>query len=175
MIAVNTASGSSDKKFARILTLGRLTMSQVDTFATEEYLFPYDPDKNLVPMIHKVEFDYGFGEADIPPADQYFEIFIELATAEQTQCHLLDHKDIVFSHALVMWQGTAEYEYNLDHHGLRSQKFDPPIALPFESVWLGMDTVEAAQVKFGILRIFYTLEVLTDAEIAEAIAQYTED
>jgi len=150
-------------------------MSAVDTFTTEKYGFPFvisEKGKTLVPFVHRIDADYGFGLGDIPDANEYFELFVQLSTREESQSEIQDSESIIFSHAYIMWQGTAEYTITENHHGERSQVFDPPIALPFNELWLSVYSVSATAAKFGMVRIYYTLQEMSAQEILVAREQY---
>ena len=162
------------KEFARVITVGRLTMSAANVYTTDSHAFPYDAAKRIVPMVHRMEADYGFGTGDIPPADNYWEINIQVAIKQLADYVILEEEAVIFSHSMEMWQGAKEYECNMGHHGSRCQDFDPPMPVPFATIWLGVLSKNATNPKMGMVRIYYTLRALTAEELAAAIAQYSE-
>lgn len=159
-------------KHTYIFNTGRLVMDVIDTFKAEKYDFPFirtAAKKVPVPMIHKIEFDYGFGLGDIPAADTYFEIYMILSQKELPDVGRINETEgILCAHAYIMWQGVAEYEITENHHGERVHYFDPPIAYPFDEIWLNMTSVNAGAVKSSGARVFYTTEDMTAEEILVA-------
>jgi len=157
-------------------TLGRLTMSAPNVFTTAKYPFPFvrtATKKIPTPMVHRIEFDYGIGTGDMMVgATDYFEIFSQLASRELSQSEIMDEESVIASNAFLLIQGTVEQCIDDQHHGNRVQDFDPPIALPFNELWLSCYSVNATLAKFNCVRIYFTMEDLSAEEIMMAREQY---
>jgi len=159
-------------KHTYIFNTGRLVHDVIDTWKEVKYDFPFyrtTGKKTSVPMIHKIEFDYGFGLGDIPDPDEFFEIYIFISARELGgPGRINEDESILCAHGYIMWQGTAEYAITENHHGERVHYFDPPIAYPFDEIWLGLETVGAGAVKSAGARVFHTYEDMTAEEILVA-------
>jgi len=164
------------QEFAQHVNLGRLTMSAANVYTAQAYSFPFVRDikgKSLVPLVHRIEFDYGIGLADMMVgAGDYFELFSQLSSRELAASQIMDEESVIASNAFLLIQGTLEQAIDDQHHGNRVQDFDPPIALPFDELWLSCYSVNAANPKFTMCRIYFTLVEMDANEILVAREQY---
>ena len=162
-------------KYTRIARLYTL-MSGANVFTTSKHSMPYVAGDKKVPMIHKIQFEHGIGAGDVPPpTGDFLEYMQQLTSKEETAMKRNDHETVLASHAFLLFQfttsgGGADTER---HHGDPVVYFDPPLAYPFDDIWLAAWTVGATGVNWGGAQIFYTVETMTLEDILQAREELT--
>ena len=146
--------------------------SVANTWHQTKISMPYVAGDQRVPMIRQILLDVPLGSGDVPaPVADFVEYATVLTSKEVAAPPGPQDDEYIACFAQLILNGSAAATDTAmvnKHHGDNVRYFDPPIAYPFDEIWLGTNTKNCAGVQWSATMIFYTMEKMAIADILQA-------
>jgi len=138
---------------------------------------PYVAGDRKVPMIHQILLDVPLGSGDVPaPVADFVEYATSLNSKEVAAPTGPQDEEYIACFAQLILNGSAAATDTAivnKHHGDNVRYFNPPIAYPFDEIWLGTMTKNCAGVQWSACMIFFTMATMKVEDILQAREELT--
>ena len=145
----------------------RALQAAINTYAETQIPTPTSKTENMAMLIHSIEIVPAMLHALAPANADMIEM--HLAKTSQTDVLTLDDPDVLaYYHCMTVLDAVFGA---LAERGEQKQTFDPPILYPKANLYLGVSSVGMASVRFGEVRIGYTLEKVSREDFISALVE----
>lgn len=145
----------------------KATQTAINTYIEEQIPTPTSKTENMAMLIHSVEL-IPLSLVDTTPTNAD-SVSVHLARKSSTFTLTLSNPDLIaYFNAVTALNAIFN---GVSIRGQQKTTFDPPLLYPKANLYLGMNTVGMATVKYAECKIGYTLEKVSREDFISALVE----